>query len=59
MIRAGCRLKRNGGLQHVHPFIVYEDEYEYENENMKCRRRQVHLGLGGRKVSDETLSDFP
>jgi hypothetical protein len=26
---------------------------------MKCRRRQVHLGLGGRKVSDETLSDFP
>jgi hypothetical protein len=46
IIRAGCRLSRKGGLQNVHAFVVYEDEYE----NMKHSRRQLHLGIGGRKM---------
>jgi hypothetical protein len=46
IIRAGCRLKRNGGLQNARWFIVYEDEYE----NMKHSRRDIHLDIGGRVV---------
>jgi hypothetical protein len=48
IIRAGCRLRRNKGLQNLRPFLVYEDEYE----KMKHSRRQLHLGIGGRKVLD-------
>jgi hypothetical protein len=55
IIHAGSRLRRNEGLQNVRAFVVREDEYE----NMKRSRREVHLGIGERKVWDDDLDEFP
>jgi hypothetical protein len=44
IIRTGCRLRRNEGLRMIHPFV------DYEYEDMQHNRRQIHQGLGGRKV---------
>jgi hypothetical protein len=54
IIRAGCRLRRKEGLQNVRAFVISEDEYE----NKKPSRREVHLGIGGRKVWDDILDNF-
>jgi hypothetical protein len=54
IIRAGCRLRRNKGLQKLRPFLIYENE----DEDMKRSRGEVHLGIGGRKVLDEDLNDY-
>jgi hypothetical protein len=43
IIPAGCRPRRIRGLQIGPPFVVYG------GEDMKHRRRQIHLGLGGRE----------
>jgi hypothetical protein len=53
VIRTGCRPKSNKGFQKVRPFLVYE----HEDEDMKHSRRQIHLGIGGRKVLDNHLNN--
>jgi hypothetical protein len=43
VIHAGCRMRRNGRLRAIRPFIVYEED------DMKASRSLFHLGVGGKR----------
>jgi hypothetical protein len=44
IIDAGCRMKENEAVQNLHPFLIYDGDHA-----KKCRR-QVHLGIPGKRV---------